>query len=415
MTDQSKPIQPRVIVIDDERGPRESLRILLSREYRVECADSVDRGVEAIRRELPDIIIMDIRMPGKSGIDGLREIRKLDELVSVVMLTGYATIETAQQALRLGANDYVNKPFDTTEMMGVVKRYVQRTRIERKRLQMLLNLRDMNTRLAESLSERERLASMGQSSAEFAHDLRNPLMIVGGYVNLLSRQLGNVREMMGGEYTQVAEYLNVIEKNVQRCNDLSHMWQKLGKSDLGKFSPLTMGDLIDDLVMGVEPLACTTNVDMEYVIEARDAVIEGSRPQLLRAVHNVVANAIQAVEPGAGKVRIGIRQTEGEVELTVRDNGCGMTQEVLDRMFEPYFTTKEESKGTGLGMVITKKIVEEHHGRVEVQSRPGEGTQVTLRFPLSEELPVTVASSWKSATAGVAALTMLQLIQTRGM
>lgn len=415
MTEQPNPILARVLVIDDERGPRESLRILLSREYRVECVDSVDHGLEAIKRESPDIIIMDIRMPGKSGIDGLREIRKLDEQVSVVMLTGYATIETAQQALRLGANDYINKPFDTTEMMGVVKRYVQRTRIDRKRSKMLMNLRDMNTRLSTSLAEREHLASMGQSSAEFAHDLRNPLMIVGGYVDLLSRQLENAREMMGGEYSQVVEYLNVIEKNVQRCSDLSHMWQKLGKSDMGKRVPMSMGDLMDDLVMGVEPLACTENVDVEYGIEARAAVIEANRPQLLRAVHNVVANAIQAVAPGTGKVRIEVRQTDGHVEITVRDNGCGMTPEVQERIFEPYFTTKEEGKGTGLGMVITKKIVEEHHGAVDVQSRPGEGTLVKLRFPLSEDAPASVAATWKAATAGVAAMTMLQLMQARGI
>jgi len=125
-----KALMAKVLVIDDERGPRESLRMLLNRTYRVECADSVDHGLDSMRQELPDIIIMDIRMPGKTGIDGLREIRKVDEHVSVVMLTGYATLETAQQALRLGANDYLNKPFDTNEMMSVVSRYIQRTRIE---------------------------------------------------------------------------------------------------------------------------------------------------------------------------------------------------------------------------------------------------------------------------------------------
>ena len=125
--------QDTVLIIDDERGPRESLRFLLKNEYNVTCAESVDRGVLWLREEQPDLIIMDIRMPGKDGIEGLFEIRKLDKHVSVVMLTGYGALETAQQALRLGANDYLNKPFDAEEMRQIVRRYVQRTKLERKR------------------------------------------------------------------------------------------------------------------------------------------------------------------------------------------------------------------------------------------------------------------------------------------
>ena len=106
----------KVLIIDDERGPRESLRILLKTNYDVYCADCVQDGLKLLQENLPDIVIMDIRMPGKSGIEGLREVRAIDPLVSVVMLTGYGSLETAQQALRLGATDYLNKPFDAHEL-----------------------------------------------------------------------------------------------------------------------------------------------------------------------------------------------------------------------------------------------------------------------------------------------------------
>src|SRR5450759_5628279 len=107
---------PRVLVIDDEMGPRESLRILLKVECEVLCAPSVEEGLRLFRASPPDLVIMDIRMPDRNGIEGLREIRKLDPLVSVIMLTGYGALETAQEALRLGANDYLKKPFDTGDM-----------------------------------------------------------------------------------------------------------------------------------------------------------------------------------------------------------------------------------------------------------------------------------------------------------
>jgi len=112
----------KVLVIDDELGPRESLRFLLKNEYRVLCADSVDEGIRLLKAEEPDVVVMDIRMPKKSGIEGLKEIRAVDPYVSVIMLTGYARLETAQEALRQGATDYLKKPFDTHEMQRVVGR-----------------------------------------------------------------------------------------------------------------------------------------------------------------------------------------------------------------------------------------------------------------------------------------------------
>ena len=189
----------RVLIIDDERGPRESLRFLLKNNYDVCCTDCVDAGVAELKKQPFDLVIMDIRMPGKNGIVGLGELRKIDEQVSIVLLTGYGALETAQQALRLGATDYMNKPFDTNEMQQLVARYVSRTQTERKRAKMLVELRSLNQRLWNDLASKERLASMGQSSAEFAHDLRNPLTIVTGYVDLLSKQIELKRDVIAGE------------------------------------------------------------------------------------------------------------------------------------------------------------------------------------------------------------------------
>ena len=123
---------PQVLVIDDEMGPRESLRMLLKPNYQVYTADCVEAGIKLLegktsRRRRS----CDIRMPGASGIDGLRRIREIDPHVAVIMLTGFGALETAKEALRLGANDYISKPFDAREMREVIGRNVERTRLHR--------------------------------------------------------------------------------------------------------------------------------------------------------------------------------------------------------------------------------------------------------------------------------------------
>ena len=378
-----------VLIIDDELGPRESMRILLKNEFDVLCADSVDLGIALLQQHRPDLVVMDIRMPGKSGIQGLREIRSIDSEVSVVMLTGYGALETAQQAMRLGANDYLNKPFDTNEMRQAARKYTLRTEVERKRAAMLTQLQQINDRLLADAAKKEQLASMGQASAEFAHDVRNPLMIVSGYVELLAKQIEKSRDLMGETYDRASDYLDVIAQNIQRCCDLANTWRLMGKSQLQEMKPTPVSVLMDDIVMGVAPLAAAGGVQVDYDIRVNGAVVNVCRAQLLRALHNIVTNAIEAVPPRTGWIRIAARKQEDHVELTFKDNGCGMTPDVQARLFEPYFTTKAEGKGTGLGLVITRKIINEHRGNIDVQTMPGQGSTITVRLPLTQAAVAT--------------------------
>src|SRR5437879_9712841 len=143
---------PQVLVIDDEIGPRESLRMLLKPDYNVQTADCVDAGIRLLKEKQPDTVVMDIRMPGATGIEGLRKIREIDPHLSVIMLTGFGALETAQEALRLGANDYINKPFDAGEMRAVIGRNVHRTRVHRTTEPASAEPKDLNTPMSKRLA-----------------------------------------------------------------------------------------------------------------------------------------------------------------------------------------------------------------------------------------------------------------------
>ena len=248
--------RPQILVIDDEMGPRESLRMLLKPNYTVHTADCVETGIRLLREKHPDAIVMDIRMPGATGIEGLRRIREIDPNLSVIMLTGFGALETAQEALRLGANDYISKPFDAREMQEVIGRNVERTRVHRSSENAASEIKELNTRLLKELAQKERLASLGQASAEFVHDLGNPLTIVWGYVQLLAKKLeqsesaksnGEAKEDPGS-----AKELGIIEQNVRLCRELLTMWQSYGSVEAAPHKPISVSAIVREIVKGVE-------------------------------------------------------------------------------------------------------------------------------------------------------------------
>ena len=380
----------KILVIDDEIGPRESLRILLKNEFDVFCADSVDLGMQLLREHEPDTVIMDIRMPGMSGIEGLRAIRAIDTNVSVIMLTGFGALETAQEAIRLGATDYLKKPFDTREMQDLIRVSVKRTEYKRKRNKAERELEDLNRRLVVELADKDRLANLGQASQELVHDLRSPLTVVLGFVQILTDDLRKSKDGLGEQMQATFEYIDVIEKGVKRCRDLIEVWQNMGRKSDHAVQPVLISSMLRDIVKALEHLAIDRNGRIDLFINGGDSVVWGDNTQLYRTLQNVINNAIDALPDINGVVSIACDCFDDEVVIRVQDNGCGIDPENQKRIFEPYFTTKASNKGTGLGLYIAKKIVEEHQGGIDIESAPNKGTTVTIRLPAWENRKVAI-------------------------
>ena len=373
---------PQVLVIDDEMGPRESLRMLLKPNYQVHTADCVDAGIKLLKEKHPDAVITDIRMPGASGIDGLRRIREIDPHVAVIMLTGFGALETAQEALRLGANDYINKPFDAREMREVISRNVERTRMQRTGLNASEEIKELNNRLLKELAQKERLASLGQASAEFVHDLGNPLTIVWGYVQLLAKKLEQSEKENGVQTPNSAKELQIIEQNVRLCRDLLTMWQSYGSVEAAPHKPISVSRIVREVVKGVTAMAAQNGVDLKSNLCEDTCTLQGDTTQMTRAIQNVIINAIQAASEKKGSVTVSCVRKDFYVDVRVEDTGYGITPAQMAKIFDPYFTTKQGKSGTGLGLYITKKVVEDHNGSIKVDSTPQVGTVFTIRLPL---------------------------------
>src|SRR5947208_158361 len=246
---------PKILVIDDEIGPRESLRMLLKPDYNVQTADCVEAGLKLLKEKTPDTIVMDIRMPGMTGIEGLRKIREIDPHLSVIMLTGFGALDTAKEALRLGANDYISKPFDAGEMRQVIGRNVERTRVQRASDTAAAEIKELNSRLLKELAQKERLASLGQASAEFVHDLGNPLTIVWGYVQLLAKKLERTENGGSTENAASIKELGIIEQNVRLCRELLTMWQSYGSAEALPHKQISVSTVLREVIKAVDALA----------------------------------------------------------------------------------------------------------------------------------------------------------------
>ncbi len=373
----------KILVIDDEKGPRESLRILLKNDYEVKLADSVDKGVDTLKEWKPDLIILDIRMPGKNGIVGLQEIRTIDPNVSVIMLTGFGALETAQEAIRHGANDYLKKPFDIEEIQETIRHNIERSQVEKKRSRALEDLHELNRQLSEEVQQKEHLAALGQASAEFAHDIRNPLMVIMGYCQLLYNEIKETRERDADtDLQETMTYLEVIENNVERCHEMAQTWQSFGKVDISNGKPASLARLLKEVADGARSMHREGKPDVSIKTDLTDATVMTSPSHLLRVLNNIVGNAMDAIEGEGGIIEIKCGPVDGMAEISIADNGMGMSPENVEKSFQPYFTTKEVGKGTGLGLYIARKIIEEHKGSISMTSSPGKGTTVTIKLPV---------------------------------
>src|SRR6266571_3121559 len=295
---------PQILVIDDEMGPRESLRMLLKPDYQVHTADCVEAGMKLLKEKQPDTIVMDIRMPGITGIEGLRKIREIDPHLSVIMLTGFGALETAKEALRLGANDYISKPFDAREMQQVIDRNVERTRAQRTSEHAAAEIKELNNRLLKQLAQKERLASLGQASAEFVHDLGNPLTIVWGYVQLLAKRLEKSDEDGAGQNAASVKELNIIEQNVRLCRELLTMWQSYGNVEASPPKPISVSAVLREVLEGVEPMATASGVELKASVCDDSCTLLGDALQINRAIQNVIINAVQASAEKKGTVTV---------------------------------------------------------------------------------------------------------------
>ncbi len=371
----------KILIIDDDYGPRESLRILLKYDYDVLVASSVADGLALLKVHQPDTIVLDNRMPGRTGLEGLNDIRQIDTDVSIIMLTGYGTLETACEAFRNQATDFMTKPPDTDAMLEAVAKNVALTRGKRTRASVSRELSDLNQSLSAELTETRPLAKLGQRSDEIIHDMGNPLTILTCCIELLQTKVDEMRLEEGSQWMEALGYIQMIKKSVQHCCGLADAWRQVRDDISADREAVPAREFIDQAFQSLLPMGAMSDVALEVDLDGlnENVCIDIDSTQMRRVVNNLIINAIQATVAGTGKVTVRADTDGGMVNLMIIDNGSGIPTDRLTMVFEPYYSTKDN--GTGLGLAISRRIVKEHDGTLTAESVIGNGSTFTVRLP----------------------------------
>ncbi|WP_163996871.1 ATP-binding protein [Pyxidicoccus caerfyrddinensis] len=367
-----RPDAPRVLVVEDDAEIRRFVTGLLSQHYQVLEAVNGEEGRQRALTERPHLIVSDVMMPVLSGLQMLVALRADSRTVDIpiILLTARQEVSAKVEALGTGANDYLGKPFSPRELLA--------------RIETQLRLREAAVRAAEN----ERLAAIGLLTSGFAHEVRNPL-------NGLMNALQPLKDMMAGgpeEGDMGKAMLEVVEECGQR---IRHLAESLLSFTRTSDTPVALSlDASLESTLSVLAWKVPSGVTVERAYQCTEMLL-GDPGTLNQVWLNLLDNALKAVGEH-GRVKVATLCRGDEAVVTISDDGVGIRKEDMERLFQPFFSTRAAGEGTGLGLALSRRIILRHGGLISLTSAPGEGTQVEVRLPLR---PPTVTPNGHSEPA----------------
>lgn len=379
----SSPLDHRtILIVDDAIQNLTVLTELLQPLYRVRAVNSGERALRAANSPpKPDLILLDVMMPGMDGYVTLQRLRAAPETcdIPVIFLTAMDSPENEERGLSLGAVDYITKPINPAIVLARV-----RTHLELKRARDIL--------VAEAEQQRwqlQKMDSLGALAGGIAHDINNLLVPIMGMTESVLEKLPADSPLLE-RLEMVVDASRQIKELVDRILSFSRM-QGI------QHTPLDIAEVVRD---AIPLLRTTTQAGMTIVEQIDDAIglVAGDITQLQAVMMNLASNAAYAMHGRGGELVISLRRITADdrmakseagliegrcyAHLRFADTGCGMDARTLKKVFDPFFTTREVGKGTGLGMAIVQRIVKSHDGAILVTSVPGQGTTFDMFFPI---------------------------------
>ena len=413
--DPASPTRPQgtLLIVDDEEGPRQSLRSIFKDEYNILLAGDGAMAIELAQNNNVDVAVLDVRLVGMSGIEVLERLRDVNPKIDVVIMTAFESIDTMRQALRLGARDYITKPFDVCAMRAAVAGAMPRHTLKSE----IQTVEEKWQQLSGQLQTQKLEGQISETRAEIygsiIHDISGPLTVIVSFLQLINQRIGNLTRLEREDLELTNERLKTITRQATNCIEISHRYLSFLRRQNEKATRVDVNQILADLdhLIRVHPSRRNNQLTIKSLPQNMAVRINGT--DLIQILLNLAVNAFQCLaKPHSVQIQASLMPQALDLRtfkdgpqdrllnmedfenagpllaVAVRDNGPGIPPELLPKIFEPYFTTKSEPEGTGLGLSIVQRLIKEAKGALHVHIRPGEGTTFTVylrAFPLSPE------------------------------
>ncbi len=359
----------RILIIDDEEVVLDSCtQILQGSDYLVMTAPEGTAGLKLVEEFQPDLVFVDLKMPGLPGMEVLAKINELDPTIVTVVITGFATVGSAVDAMKKGAYDFLPKPFTPEEF-----RLIARRSLERRKL------------ILETIALRREKEMLREHFAHIvSHELKAPLGAV--QQNLFALEF----EASDSLDESQKEKLQRIKIRIEDMLKLINSWLRVISVDINKlkenFKRIPVTIPISKALESVESLAVRKNIEIVTSSGNTASLIHGDELSLSEALVNILGNAIKYSNDGS-RVYVKVEESGNEVSISIKDAGIGISREDLPHIFEGFHRGKEGravAAGQGIGLAVSRQIVEAHNGSIAVESELGKGSTFVIRLPAVE-------------------------------
>jgi signal transduction histidine kinase len=372
-----------ILIVDDEMGMREGCRRALVRQgFEVDTAEHAVEALAKLRDHPFDLVLLDAMMPGMSGLEFLSRLQERDPDIVCLMITGYATVDLATQAMKKGAQGFLPKPFTSDDLVGAV-----RSGLEERERRLAARRREEQ---AEDTRERDRIrleqAKLDAITSRFLlvtiHELRNPAGVILNYLQLIrggyvdGQEMGETLQKLEGRAGQL---LNMLDDLLE----LAQLKECMGSC---KLVPVATADILGEVAGRLRAVAENKGLELDLQIESRPRL--AAQPGHLRTLwKHLLDNAIRYTPHG--RVTVTLCERPGWLVTSVTDTGIGIDGEDLARIFQEFYRSQaaraEQELGTGLGLAIVRQLLSLYHGNIQVDSTPGQGSTFTVTLPLAAE------------------------------
>ena len=385
---------------------RLSLEVIFKDEYEILLASDGPTAIELAQRHKIDVALCDIRMAGMSGIEVLERLKYVNPGIEVVMMTAFETTDTMRQALRLRACDYINKPFDLATMRAAVGNAMQRRTLESEIHSDAEKIPELLAELQNQKIEEQMAQTRGEIYASIIHDINGPLTVISGFVQLLNQRIGNASRLELEDLQFIKDRLKTITRQVTNCIEISRRYLSFLRRCADETPRVGVNQLLTDLTHLVQVHPSRQQNQFNVLPLDRDIAVRMNGTDVLQVLLNLTVNGFQCAaqahsveiqgrvlgEPvGLAAFKDNTQERLLNVEnfdntpplllMSVRDTGPGIPPEILPKIFQPYFTTKGDRHGTGLGLNIVQRLIKEAKGALHVRTQAGQGTTFTVYLP----------------------------------